>query len=53
MWKITTRGFTLQEVLLMVVMNVTYATDEGEQRSGKDPRTETHQDPGDCHGKSN
>jgi hypothetical protein len=27
MWKITTRGFTLQEVLIMAAMNVTPHTD--------------------------
>jgi len=34
MWKITTRGFTLQEVLIMAAMNVApalIATDTGER----------------------
>ena len=34
MWKITTRGFTLQEVLIMAAMNVAsalVATDKGER----------------------
>ena len=34
MWKITTRGFTLQEVLIMAAMNVAptlIATDRGER----------------------
>ena len=34
MWKITTRGFTLQEVLIMAAMNVAsalIATDKGER----------------------
>ena len=33
MWKITTRGFTLQEILIMAAMNVApalIATDKGE-----------------------
>jgi len=40
MWKITTRGFTLQEILIMAAMNVApalIATDKGERtiwRSG-------------------
>ena len=40
MWKITTRGFTLQEVLIMAAMNVTspvMATDKSERRTGKAP----------------
>jgi len=56
MWKIRTRGFTLQEVLIMAAMNVApalIATDTGERRSGAAARTETHEDSGDCHGKSN
>ena len=34
MWKITTRGFTLQEILIMAAMNVApalIATDRGER----------------------
>ncbi len=31
-WKITTRGFTLQEVLIMAAMNVVTRTDSGRQR---------------------
>ena len=32
MWKITTRGFTLQEVLIMAAMNVVTRTDSDRQR---------------------
>ena len=56
MWKITTRGFTLQEVLIMAEMNVAsalIATDKSERTTGTAPRTEIQQAPGDCHGKSN
>ena len=56
MWKITSCGFTLQEVLIMAAMNVApalIATDKGERTIWQAPRTEIHQDPGDCHGKSN
>ncbi len=31
-WKITTRGFTLQEVLIMAAMNVVTRTDSDRQR---------------------
>jgi hypothetical protein len=31
MWRITTRGFTLQEVLLLVAMNIAARTDVGRQ----------------------
>jgi hypothetical protein len=44
MWKITTRGFTLQEILIMAAMNVApalIATDKSE-RSGAAARTEIH-----------
>ena len=37
MWKITTRGFTLQEILIMAAMNVApalIATDKGERTIG-------------------
>ena len=56
MWKITTRGFTLQEVLIMAAMNVApalIATDKGERTIW---RCRAHRDSlasGDCHGKSN
>jgi hypothetical protein len=44
MWKITTGGFTLQEVLIMAAMNVApalIATDKGEnERSGAAARSE-------------
>ena len=56
MWKITTRGFMLQEVLMMAAMNVAsalIATDKSKRTTGKAPRTEIQQAPGDCHGKSN
>ncbi len=55
MWKITTRGFTLQEVLIMAAMNVAsalIATDKSERTTGAAPRTEIQQATGDCHGKS-
>ncbi len=54
MWKITTRGFTLQEVLIMAAMNVAsvlIATDKSERTTGTARRTEIQQDLGDCHGK--
>jgi hypothetical protein len=44
MWKITTRGFTLQEVLIMAAMNVPpalIATDKGERTVW---RSYAHQD---------
>ena len=37
MWKITTRGFTLQEVLIMAAMNVAGRTDGDRQRRANDP----------------
>jgi hypothetical protein len=40
MWKITTRGFTLQEVLVMAAMNVApalIATDKGERTIWRSP----------------
>jgi len=55
MRKITNRGFTLQEVLIMAAMNVAPAlivTDKASKPSGAAARTEIHSDPGDCHGKS-
>jgi hypothetical protein len=54
MWKITTRGFTLQEVLIMAATNVAsslIATDRSERKTGTAPRTEIQQAPGECHGK--
>jgi hypothetical protein len=54
MWKITTRGFTLQEVLIMAATNVASAltaTDKSERTIGTAPRTETQQASGECHGK--
>jgi hypothetical protein len=53
MWKITTRGFNLQEVLIMAATNVAsalMATDKSERMTGTVPRTEIQQAPGDCHG---
>jgi len=44
MWKITTQGFTLQEVLIMAAMNVApalIATDRGERTIW---RSRAHQD---------
>jgi hypothetical protein len=35
-WKITTRGFTLQEVLIMAAMNVASHTDCDRQRGAND-----------------
>jgi hypothetical protein len=32
MWKITTRGFTLQEVLILAAMNIANAVVEAEKR---------------------
>jgi hypothetical protein len=52
MWKITTRGFTLQEVLIMAEMNLAsalIATDKNERTTTS--RTEIQQATGDCHGK--
>jgi hypothetical protein len=40
MWKITTHGFTLQQVLIMVAMNVAHtliATDKGERTDQAQP----------------
>jgi hypothetical protein len=56
MWKITNRGFTLQEVLIMAATNVAsalIATNKSEQMTGTAGRNEIQQAPGDCHGKSN
>ena len=53
MWKITTRGFTLQEVLIMAATNIAsarIAIDQSERTTGTVPRTE-QQAPGECHGK--
>jgi hypothetical protein len=36
MWKITTRGFTLQEILIMAAMNVAPHTDCDRQRRAND-----------------
>jgi hypothetical protein len=52
MWKITTRGFTLQEVLIMAATNVApalIATHKSERTST--PRTEIQQATGDYYGK--
>ena len=49
MWKITTRGFTLQEVLIMAATNIAsalIATEQSERTTGT-PRTEIQQAPGD------
>jgi hypothetical protein len=42
MWKITIRGFTLQEVLIMAAMNVAPALIATSERSGAAAPTETH-----------
>ena len=52
MWKITTRGFALQEVLIMAATNVAaalMATDKSERTTT--PRTEIQEATGDCYGK--
>ena len=49
MWRITTRGFTLHEVLLMAATNVVsamIATDKSERTPGTAPSTEIQQTPG-------
>jgi hypothetical protein len=54
MWKITTRGFTLQEVLIMAATNVAsglITTDKSKRTAA--PRAEIQQATGDCHGKGN
>jgi hypothetical protein len=54
MWKITTRGLTLQEVLIMAATNIAsvlIATDRSERTTT--PGTDIQQATGDCHGKSN
>ena len=46
MWKITTCGFTLHEVLVMAAMNVAsalIATDKSERTIGTAPSTEIQQ----------
>ena len=56
MWKVTTRGFTLQEVLIMAATNVAsarIATDKSERTTGTVSRTKIQQASGDCHGKGN
>jgi hypothetical protein len=56
MWRVTTRGFTLQEVLIMSATNVAaalIATDKSERTTGTAPRIEIQQATGDCHGKGN
>jgi hypothetical protein len=45
MWKITTHGLTLQEVLIMAAMNVApalIAPTKASERSGAAERTEIH-----------
>jgi hypothetical protein len=52
MWKITARGFTLQEVLIMAATNIAsalIATEQNERTTT--PRTEIQQATGDCYGK--
>ena len=36
MWRITTRGFTLEEVLILAAMNVAAGTDSSPQALAKD-----------------
>jgi len=42
MWKITTHGFTLQEVLIMAAMNVVTRTDSDRQRRANDLTQSRH-----------
>jgi hypothetical protein len=35
MWKITTRGFTLEEVLIMAAMNLLTSADTGAKRENR------------------
>ena len=52
MWKITTRGFTLQEVLVMAATNIVsalIATNKSERTTTS--RTEIQKATGDCYGK--
>jgi hypothetical protein len=52
MWKITTRGFTLQEVLIMAAMNIAsaqIATDKSERTTTS--RIAIQKATGDCYGK--
>jgi hypothetical protein len=44
MWKITTRGFTLQEVLIMAAMNVAPALIGTDRRERKIWRSPAHRD---------
>jgi hypothetical protein len=56
MWNIRTRGFTLQEVLIMAAMNVApvlITTDTGERTIWRSRAHRNSQASGDCHGKSN
>jgi hypothetical protein len=49
MWKITTRGFTLQEVLIMAATNIAsarIAIEKSERTTGTAPSTEIQQTPG-------
>jgi hypothetical protein len=49
MWKITTRGFTLQEVLIMAATNIASAlipTEKSERTTSTAPSTEIQQAPG-------
>lgn len=46
MWKMTTRGFALQEVVIMAATNVAsalIATDKSERTTGAAPSTEIQQ----------
>jgi hypothetical protein len=38
MWKITTRGFTLEEVLIMAAMNLLTSTDTAAKRENRPPQ---------------
>jgi hypothetical protein len=52
MWKITTRGFTLQEVLIMAATNVASALiATGKSERTTTPRTDIQQPTGDGYGK--
>jgi hypothetical protein len=52
MWKITTRGFTLQEILIMAATNIASARIAiGQSERKTTPRTEIQEATGDCYGK--
>ena len=44
MWKITTHGFTLQEVLIMAAMNVASADSDRQKRANDPAQPRAHRD---------